>query len=66
MDREFGVSVRFYRLSEALQPYFTALYADRAVSQACVDCHNQHPESPRGDFKLGEVMGGVVVTMKVD
>jgi hypothetical protein len=48
------------------QRYFTALYADKAVSQACVDCHNQHPESPRDDFKLGEVMGGVVVTMKVD
>ncbi len=46
--------------------YFTALYADKAVSQACVDCHNQHSESPRDDFKLGEVMGGIVVTMKVD
>jgi hypothetical protein len=27
MATEFSISVRFYRLSEALQPYFTALYA---------------------------------------
>src|SRR5688500_7483527 len=27
MDTDFTIGVRFYRLSEALQPYFTALYA---------------------------------------
>jgi uncharacterized protein DUF3365 len=46
--------------------YFTALYADKAVSEACVGCHNTHPRSPRTDFKLGDVMGGVVVSMKVN
>lgn len=43
------------------QKYFTAVYADVAVSPACVSCHNQHQDSPRDDFKLNEVMGGVVV-----
>ena len=41
---------------------FQAIYADRAVSQACVDCHNNHPNSPRRDFKLNDVMGGIVIT----
>lgn len=41
--------------------WFTAVYADRAVSQACVTCHNAHRDSPRHDFKQGEVMGGVVI-----
>jgi hypothetical protein len=41
--------------------YFTAVYADPAVSQACVSCHNGHDESPRKDFKLNDVMGGVVI-----
>ena len=27
MGADFGITVRFYRLSEALQPYFTALYS---------------------------------------
>lgn len=41
--------------------YLTAIYPDRAVSPACADCHNQHTDSPRHDFKLGDVMGGVVI-----
>jgi hypothetical protein len=41
--------------------YYTAVYADTAVAPACVDCHNDHKDSPRNDFKLGEVMGGVVI-----
>ncbi len=41
--------------------YFTAVYADTAVSPACVSCHNDHKDTPRSDFKLGEVMGGVVI-----
>lgn len=41
--------------------YFTAVYPDVAVSDACTSCHNDHKDSPRTDFKLGEVMGGVVI-----
>jgi hypothetical protein len=41
--------------------YFTAVYADSAISPACVSCHNDHRDSPRTNFKLGEVMGGVVL-----
>jgi len=41
--------------------YFTAVYADVAVATPCVTCHNEHKDSPRTDFKMGEVMGGVVV-----
>jgi Protein of unknown function (DUF3365) len=38
--------------------YYTAVYADIAVAPACVECHNAHKDSPRHDFKIGEVMGG--------
>jgi hypothetical protein len=41
--------------------YFTAVYPDTAVATACIDCHNEHKDSPRSDFTMGEVMGGVVV-----
>lgn len=43
------------------QKYFTAVYADTAIAPACIDCHNEHQDSPRTDFKMGEVMGGVVI-----
>jgi hypothetical protein len=46
--------------------YFTAVYADKAVSQACVACHNTHKDSPRKDFKLDEIMGGVVIRIPLD
>jgi hypothetical protein len=41
--------------------YFTAVYPDVAVSPACVSCHNEHKDSPRTNFRLGDVMGGVVL-----
>lgn len=41
--------------------YYTAVYADVAVSEACISCHNEHIDSPRADFAVGEVMGGVVI-----
>jgi hypothetical protein len=41
--------------------YFTAVYADKAVAPACVTCHNEHKDTPRKDFKIGQTMGGVVI-----
>jgi hypothetical protein len=46
--------------------YFLALYPDKAVAQACISCHNGHKESPKHDYKLGDVMGGVVITIPLD
>lgn len=45
--------------------YFTAVYPDVAVSDACSGCHNAHKDSPKTDFKLGEVMGGVVIRVPI-
>jgi hypothetical protein len=42
---------------------FQALYADKAVSQFCADCHNVHPKSLKRDFKAGDVMGGMLITI---
>jgi hypothetical protein len=44
---------------------FQAVYADRAVSETCVSCHNLHPNSSRRDFKLNDVMGGVIITIPI-
>jgi hypothetical protein len=48
------------------QKFVTAVYADIAVAEACVNCHNKHEDSPRKDFKLGDVMGGIVIRVPVD
>ncbi|MGR3293189.1 MAG: methyl-accepting chemotaxis protein [Candidatus Scalindua sp.] len=39
--------------------------ADVAVAGACVSCHNNHEESPKKDFKLGDVMGVLVVNIPI-
>jgi hypothetical protein len=39
------------------------LAADYAIVQACADCHNSHPSSPRKDFRQGDLMGAIVVRL---
>ncbi len=46
--------------------FYQAVYADRAISKACVACHNSHLLSPKRDFKLNDVMGGVVITIPLE
>jgi hypothetical protein len=46
--------------------YFTAVYPDRAIVPACIECHNRHPNSPKKDFKLGDLMGGIVVRVPLE
>ncbi|HET6613301.1 MAG TPA: DUF3365 domain-containing protein [Kofleriaceae bacterium] len=46
--------------------FLTAVYPDVAVVEACVRCHNHHPESPRTDFAVGDVMGALVIRIPID
>jgi len=48
------------------QYYFQAIYPDIAVTPTCVSCHNSHPKSPKHDFKLHDVIGGIVVSIPTD
>lgn len=45
--------------------YFKAISADLSLVQSCADCHNHHPKARRRDFKMWDVMGGVVVRLKL-
>lgn len=46
--------------------FFQAIYADRAVSQTCVQCHNAHLNSPKKDYQLNDVMGGIIITIPIN
>jgi uncharacterized protein DUF3365 len=48
------------------QTYFQAIYADRAVSKTCIECHNSHPRSSKKDFAMHDVMGGVVIEIPLE
>lgn len=45
--------------------FFQAIYADRALSQTCVQCHNAHTNSPKKDYQLNDVMGGIIITIPI-
>ena len=47
-------------------PLFGAVYADVAVTKACIECHNSHPNTSKSDFKLGDVMGGLVISFPLN
>lgn len=42
---------------DATQGRTTAMFPDRASAQACVTCHNEHPNTPKKDWVLNESMG---------
>jgi hypothetical protein len=46
--------------------YYQSIYPDLAVAQSCATCHNEHPNSPRRDYKVGDVMGGIIITIPID
>ena len=50
------------KLKRGRKTYFQAVYPDFAVSESCVQCHNAHPKSPKRDFQLDDLMGGMVVS----
>jgi methyl-accepting chemotaxis protein len=65
-----------FLIQQKNQPYFRFMEydskfvlryatADIAGSKACVSCHNAHPSSAKKDFKLGDVMGTLVVTIPI-
>lgn len=45
---------------------FQSIYADKGTTQACISCHNSHPLSPKRDFKVGDLMGGIVITIPLE
>lgn len=52
-------------IAESDRHFFKAIFADRAVSKACVACHNSHGQSPKRDYKLYDVMGGIIISFPV-
>lgn len=59
-------AAHYQEIKKSLKPKFfydtglgrtTAMFPDRASAQACVTCHNDHPNAPKKDWVLNEPMG---------
>ncbi len=45
---------------------YTAMFPDFAVAGPCVNCHNDHPETSKSDWKLGDIQGATTWTYPAD
>ena len=54
---------RFYRESDGDRLRYAT--ADR-MRQACIGCHNSHPDSPRRNWQVGDVRGIISVTLPLN
>ncbi|MGZ8189615.1 MAG: c-type heme family protein [Methylococcaceae bacterium] len=57
---------KFQILRQSQQPQFfympdtrlyTAMFADVAIAEPCIECHNKHEQSLKHDWRLNDVMG---------
>lgn len=53
-------------VSTGKKQLFQAIYADTAINDTCTTCHNAHPLSPKRDFKQGDLMGAIVITIPLE
>lgn len=45
---------------------YTAMFPDIASVKTCVSCHNEHADSPKKDWKIGDIMGATTWTYPAD
>lgn len=46
--------------------YFQAIYAEVATSQSCVSCHSGLASRSADPYKVGDVLGGLIITFCID
>jgi hypothetical protein len=56
----------FVRMEEREGRLVVRLANADPMRKACVNCHNTHPESPKTNWKVGDVRGVLEVTLPVD
>ena len=48
------------------KPVLRVAVADKMVSDACVNCHNSHADTPKNDWKLDDVRGVLEINTDID
>jgi hypothetical protein len=61
--RQTGEPQFFYMADTRLH---TGMFSDVAVAAPCVDCHNEHPQSEKKNWRLNDVMGATTWVYPAD
>jgi adenylate cyclase len=56
----------YYQFEEAGGQTVLRYATARRMKEACVQCHNSHPDSPRSDWRVGDVRGVLEVFRPLD
>ena len=56
----------FYRLEQVNGRQSMRYATADLMRPACVNCHNSHPDTPKSDWKVGDVRGVLEVTLPMD
>jgi serine/threonine protein kinase len=56
----------FYRFEDVAGRPVLRYATARRMKPSCVECHNSHPDSPRYDWKVGEVRGVLEIIRPLD
>jgi two-component system, sensor histidine kinase and response regulator len=57
----------FYRFEDFQgRPSLRYAVADQRMTAGCVACHNTHPDSPKTDWKVGDIRGVLEITRPLD
>jgi len=48
------------------QKVFRTAFPDTLSAASCVSCHNSRPDTPKNDWKLGDVRGVIEITIPLD
>ena len=58
---------RFHRIERRDgKSYMRLAKGDIMVSETCTNCHNSHPDSPKRDWKVGDLRGALAVATPID
>ncbi|MBI2400907.1 MAG: DUF3365 domain-containing protein [Deltaproteobacteria bacterium] len=62
-----GADTRSYSFGDyAGKESLRYMIPDIATSQTCVDCHNAQAASPRKDYRIGDVIGGLEIVIPIE
>ncbi len=58
---------KFYSVSTELngQPVVRVAVPDRMTSEVCVNCHNSHPQTPKNNWRIGDLRGVLEVVVPI-
>jgi serine/threonine protein kinase len=62
-----STDLTFYRFEEFDgKPVLRYFRARRMTQQGCIECHNHHPDSPKTNWKIGDVRGVLEIIRPLD